>query len=151
MNTFTVAVMIVIPGSGKTTFCRERLFPSHLYISLDQVRTRSAEAELFAFALRRRKNCVIDNTNINAQERARYIPAAKAAGAQVIGYYFEPDLAACMARNAKRTGRACVPEHAIRQKLARFEPPSFKEGFDVLYRVTVLNGEFDVGVFNEIV
>ena len=45
---FDIVLMVGIPGSGKTTFCRERLFPSHLYISLDQLRTRSAEAELFA-------------------------------------------------------------------------------------------------------
>jgi hypothetical protein len=70
---FDVVLMTGLPGSGKTTFCRERLFPSHLYISLDQLRTRSAEAELFAFALRRRKSCVIDNTNVSALERARYI------------------------------------------------------------------------------
>ena len=44
---FDMVLMVGIPGSGKTTFCRERLFPSHLYISLDQLRTRSAEAELF--------------------------------------------------------------------------------------------------------
>ena len=73
MNTpFDIVLMVGIPGSGKTTFYRERLFPSHLYISLDQLRTRSAEAELFAFALKRHKPCVIDNTNVTAAERRRY-------------------------------------------------------------------------------
>ena len=69
---FDIVLMVGIPGSGKTTFCRERLFPLHLYISLDQLRTRSAEAELFAFALKRHKPCVIDNTNVTAAERRRY-------------------------------------------------------------------------------
>ena len=145
---FIVVLMIGIPGSGKTTFCRERLFPHHLYISLDQLRTRSAEAELFAFALRRRKNCVIDNTNINALERSRYIPAAKREGARVVGYLFEPDLEACVARNAKRLGKARVPEHVIRQKLSRFERPSPHEGFDALYRVKVTERGFDVEVLD---
>ena len=40
---FDIVLMVGIPGSGKTTFCRERLFPSHLYISLDQLRTRSPD------------------------------------------------------------------------------------------------------------
>ena len=144
MSGFVVALMIGIPGSGKTTFCRERLFPDYLYISLDQLRTRSAEAELFAFALKRRRSCVIDNTNINARERSRYIPAAKKGGARVVGYFFEPDIDACLARNATRAGRACVPEFAIRQKLSRFALPDPGEGFDVLYRVKVASGGFEV-------
>ena len=148
MSEFIVTVMIGIPGSGKTTFCRERLFPHHLYISLDQLRTRSAEAELFAFALKRRKNCVIDNTNINALERSRYISAAKKEGARVVGYFFEPDLEACVARNAKRAGKARVPEHVIRQKLSRFECPNLHEGFDVLYRVKITEKGFSVEVLD---
>ena len=149
MSEFTVALMIGIPGSGKTTFCRDRLFPRYFYISLDQVRTRSAEAELFAFALRRRKNCVIDNTNINALERSRYIPDARKAGARVVGYFFAPEIDACIERNAKRVGRACVPEYAIRQKLARFERPTLNEGFDELYRVKVTNDGFEVEAIDE--
>lgn len=149
MPEFIVAVMIGIPGSGKTTFCRERLFPHHLYISLDQLRTRSAEAELFAFALKRRKNCVIDNTNINLLERARYIPDARRSGARVVGYFFEPNLEACIERNAKRVGRARAPEHVIRQKLSRFERPSLREGFDALYRVKVTEKGFAVEVSDE--
>ena len=149
MPEFIVAVMIGIPGSGKTTFCRERMFPHYLYISLDQLRTRSAEAEMFAFALRRRKNCVIDNTNINLLERARYIPDARRSGARVVGYFFEPNLEACIERNAKRVGRARVPEHVIRQKLSRFERPSLREGFDALYRVKVTEKGFAVEVSDE--
>lgn len=148
MNEFIVVLMIGIPGSGKTTFCRERLFPHHLYISLDQLRTRSSEAELFAFALRRRKNCVIDNTNINALERSRYIPAAKRAGARVVCYFFEPDLEACVERNAKRAGKSRVPEHVIRQKLSRFQRPGSHEGFDALYRVKVTEKGFAVEVLD---
>ncbi len=50
MAKFDVIVMCGIPGSGKTTFCRDRLFPDCIYISLDRLQTRSAEAELLAFA-----------------------------------------------------------------------------------------------------
>ena len=137
--------MVGIPGSGKTTFCRERLFPSHLYISLDQLRTRSAEAELFAFALKRRKSCVVDNTNVNAAERKRYIEPAKAAGdVRIVAYCFTPDLAGCIARNGRRTGRARVPEAAIRGRLAGFEPPDFSEGFDEINDVEISANGFEV-------
>ena len=131
---FDIVLMVGIPGSGKTTFCRERLFPSHLYISLDQLRTRSAEAELFAFALKRHKSCVIDNTNVTAAERGRYIPQARK----------DKD-----ARNGKRTGRAHVPETAIKCKLAKFEPPDFGEGIDEIYDVKLSENGFDVRRRNE--
>ena len=133
---FEVIVMCGLPGCGKTTFCRERLFPNYLYISLDRLRTRSAEAELFAFALRRRKSCVIDNTNINESERARYIAAAKEAGARVIAYWFKPDIKACLARNALRQGRERIPDCAIRDKASRFSAPLQTEGFDEIHSVT---------------
>ena len=144
MAKFEVIVMCGIPGSGKTTFCRERLFPQYLYISLDRLKSRSAEAELFAFALRRRKSCVIDNTNINGHERARYIPAAKKAGARVVSYWFDPDIKACKARNARRTGRERVPDFVIDNKAARFAPPNKAEGFDDIRKVFIDGDGFKV-------
>ena len=144
MPEFEVVIMCGIPGSGKTTFCRERLFPQYLYISLDRLRSRSAEAELFAFALRRRKSCVIDNTNVNGQERARYVPAAKKAGARVVAYWFEPDVQACKARNAGRTGRERVPDFVIGNKSARFAAPSKAEGFDDIRKVSIVDDGFKV-------
>ena len=147
---FDVVLMTGLPGSGKTTFCRERLFPSHIYISLDQLRTRSAEAELFAFALKRRKPCVIDNTNVTVAERRRYIPLArKDKDARIVVYCFAPDLEGCLARNEKRTGRAHIPEVAIKCKLAKFEPPDFGEGIDEIYVVKVFENGFDVRRRNE--
>ena len=144
MADFEAILMCGIPGSGKTTFCRERLFPQYLYISLDRLRTRSAEAELFAFALRRRKSCVIDNTNISRQERARYIPAAKKAGARVVTYWFEPNVGACLARNAGWTGRERVPDIVIRDKSSRFSAPDRTEGFDQVFKVSIADDGFHV-------
>ena len=147
---FDIVLMVGIPGSGKTTFCRERLFPSHLYISLDQLRTRSAEAELFAFALKRRKPCVIDNTNVTVAERRRYIQLArKEKDARIVVYCFVPDLEGCLARNGQRRGRARVPEVAIKCKLAKFEPPEFDEGIDEIYDVKVSENGFEVRRRNE--
>ena len=77
-----------------------------------------------------------------------YIPAAKREGARVVGYLFEPDLEACITRNAKRLGKARVPEHVIRQKMLRFERPNLNEGVDALYRVKVTEKGFDVEVWD---
>ena len=147
---FDLVLMVGIPGSGKTTFYRERFFPSHLYISLDQLKTRSAEAELFAFALNRRKSCVVDNTNVNIAERKRYIePAQKVEDVRIVAYCFVPDLGGCIGRNGGRFGRMRVPEAAIKSRLAMFENPQFDEGFDEIFDVTVCEGAFKVRRRNE--
>lgn len=140
-----VIILTGIPASGKSTFYKETFFPQYVYISLDQLRTRNAEAALFAFCLRRRKSCVIDNTNINATERARYIGAAKASRAKLSCYFFEPNVDGSIVRNAKRTGRACVPNYVIHDRAALYSQPSLDEGFDEIYRVSLLpRGKFKV-------
>ena len=114
------------------------------------MRTRSAEAELFAFALKRHKPCVIDNTNVTAAERRRYIQLARREmDARIVVYCFVPDLEGCLARNGQRRGLACVPEVAIKCKLAKFEPPDFGEGIDEIYDVKVSENGFDVRRRNE--
>lgn len=146
---FEVVIFTGIPASGKTSFYKEKFFPSHMYISLDQVRTRSAENELFAFCLKRNKNCVIDNTNITKAERNRYIPASKAHGAHLISYFFPPEPEKCITRNATRTGRARVPDSAILGKFKKLEKPSRDEGFDEIWQVTLSENGFSAEAFNE--
>ena len=148
-ETNTLVLFIGIPASGKTSFYRERFFPSHLYVSLDQVRSRSMERALFDLILERNKSCVVDNTNVRRSDRARYIPTARAKGYRVVGYFFDPDLKGCLERNGKRTGRAFVPERAIRAMLSSFERPGFEEGFDELYHVRLTADGFIVEKENE--
>ena len=40
-----IVIFVGIPASGKTTFYKERFFPSHVYVSQDQLRTSSAVEE----------------------------------------------------------------------------------------------------------
>lgn len=63
----------------------------------------------------------------------------------MIGYYFQSDLDACLARNDGRTGDERVPEAAILGTYKRLEIPKMEEGFDQLFYVrTDENGEFVV-------
>ena len=149
MKTFEVIVMIGIPGSGKTTLCKSRFFPGKVHISLDQLRSRKVEDELFSFCLRHRISCVIDNTNVNAAERRRYIPRARAAGARVVGYCFPPDYEACVERNAKRLGRERVPEVGMRERSRSYRAPSLAEGFDELHCVRISGDDFEEEVWHE--
>ena len=130
------------PGAGKSTFLKDQFFDTHVRISLDLMRTRKRERLFLETALRAGQRLVIDNTNPTAENRRVYIEAAKAAHFLVVGYYFTAGFEETLERNNRRTGRARVPEAAIKSFLAKLERPRRSEGFDRLYQVSVQNSQF---------
>ena len=128
-------ILIGIPGSGKSTFYRERFFDTHVRINLDMLRTRERERILMAACIQARQPFVVDNTNVQADERARYIAPAKAAGFRVTGYYFPTELRTAIARNKSRPAGQVVPVPGLIAKHKRLQPPTSQEGFDEMYSV----------------
>lgn len=132
-------MLVGLPGSGKTTFYRQRFAATHEHISKDlfpHARNRARrQAELIDAALRARRSVVVDNTNVSPAERAPILAAARNAGARVIGYYFAVPIPACIVRNRGREGRQQVPNVAIFAAAKRLVPPVRPEGFDELYTV----------------
>lgn len=126
-----------IPGSGKTTFFRERFFDRYVRISKDLLRTRHRERVFLQACLATQQRFVVDNTNVLAAERRLYIPQAKAAKFRVIGYVFEVALEEALRRNAQRHGKEIVPIAGVIGKYKRFETPQLSEGFDELFSVSI--------------
>jgi predicted kinase len=138
-------ILIGIQGSGKSTFCRNRFYDTHVRISLDMLKTRHREALLLRACLEGKQKFVVDKTNITAADRRRYIVPAQDAGFSVIGYYFSSSLAEALARNRQRTGKSRIPDAGIAAMYKRLELPSIAEGFDRLYYVRITEtGEFIV-------
>jgi predicted kinase len=138
-------ILVGIQGSGKTTFYRERFFETHVRISLDLLRTRSRERAFLETCLRTGQRFVVDNTNVRAAERAVYLAPAKAAGFRAAGYFLDIRPREALRRNALRSGKAAIPVAAVIGTLKRLEPPSPREGFDELYRVSAdENGNLDI-------
>lgn len=52
-----------IQATGKSTFCRERLFSSHVRLNLDMLKTRHREDVLLRACIEAKQPFVIDNTN----------------------------------------------------------------------------------------
>ena len=130
----TAVIMIGIQGSGKSEFC-QRYLPDVIRINLDTLKTRNNERQLIGQCLAVGSSFVVDNTNPTRADRARYIPDAKAAGYQVIGYFMQSRLQECVERNNRRSGKEAVPPKAIAATSNRLELPSMNEGFDELYFV----------------
>jgi predicted kinase len=144
-----LVLLIGLQGSGKTTFCERRFADTHTYVSRDRLRNnrrpRRREQELIRLALAEGQSVVVDNTHPTAADRAPIIALARQHGARVIGYFFEPDLEACLERNRQRQGKACVPDVALFATVKIWEPPTIAEGFDELYLVQLsTNGDFAV-------
>ena len=131
----TMILMMGLQGSGKSTFCREILGDTYVYVNLDTLKTRHREKLLIQECVEQGKSFIVDNTNPTREDRQRYIPDAKAAGYRVIGYFMESKLKACIERNEQREGAAKIPSMAIAATSNRLQIPSYDEGFDELYFV----------------
>lgn len=128
-------IFIGIQGSGKSSFYREQFFDTHVRINLDMLKTRRREQLLLQACLSAKQPFVVDNTNVLAKERARYITMAQAAGFQIVGYYFRADVQGALERNSQRIGKAAVPPRALLGTYKRLQLPRLEEGFDRLYYV----------------
>lgn len=137
-----VVVLSGLQGAGKSTFCRRYYSESHIRINYDMLRTRYREAVLLAACIEARQSFVADATNPTAADRARYLLPAGQAGFYRVGIEFVVPLADALTRNDRRTGKARIPEKAIRATRNRLEPLSFAEGFDEIWQVRVVAGEF---------
>ena len=136
-----------IPASGKSTFYEQNFAETHIHISLDILHTRNRENKMLEETLTSGKSCVIDNTNVSAEERKKYIAAGKRHGFKVIGYYFRSAIYECRIRNNQRQGKKQVPEVALRNKAAHLERPSMQEGFDELFYVKIESNNFVISRF----
>ncbi len=131
----TLAIIMGIQGSGKSTFYDKFLAEKYTRVNLDTLGTRKREQLLIEQCINEGKSFAIDNTNPTKADRARYIPIAKAAGYKVIGYFMESKLKMCIARNNMREGKEKIPAMAIAATSNKLEMPSYDEGFDELYFV----------------
>jgi len=133
-----------IQGSGKSTFYKDSFFSTHVRISLDLLKTRRRELRFIQTCLETGANFVIDNTNITAEHRRKYIDISKGAEYEIIGYFFESDLDSALSRNRLRQGKERIPEAGVRAMYTKLEIPKKEEGFDMLYKVRIGNEGWSV-------
>jgi predicted kinase len=113
-------ILIGIPGSGKTTFFRERFFDTHVRISKDLLRTRHREQVFLRTCFAIQQRFVVDNTNVLVADRQLYIPQAREAKFRVIGYVFDTPLKDALRRNSQRQGKGIVPVAGVVRNRPRF-------------------------------
>jgi predicted kinase len=145
-----LALLIGLPASGKTTFYQQRLATTHAHVSRDVAARQRGDPKtrqraLAVAALEAGRSVAIDNTNARGRERAEWVAFGRAHGARIVGYAFDADTQAAVARNRRREGAARVPPAAIFVTAKRWEAPRWAEGFDALFQVRIpTDGEFEV-------
>src|ERR1700747_131250 len=95
-------ILVGVQGAGKSTLYRERFFDTHVRINLDMLRTRKREEQLLAACLDAGQSFVVDNTNPQASDRAKYIGPAREKGFRVFGYFFDVPFGDARTRNNSR-------------------------------------------------
>jgi predicted kinase len=143
-------VLIGLQASGKSSFCRDRLYNSHVRINLDMLRTRLREKLLIAACHEAKQPYVVDNTNPSRADRVGYIQAAKLAGFRIIGYYFASKVEECKTRNSLRPDEQAVPLKGLLGTYGKLELPERDEGFDELHYVSITaDGDFSVSEWTD--
>ncbi|MFC6062989.1 ATP-binding protein [Streptomyces ochraceiscleroticus] len=135
-----LSVLVGLQGSGKTTFYEQHLAARHALVSKDRfprsARNKQArQMRLVAEALAAGRPVAVDNTNPTPEEWDPLIAMGHAYGAPVTAYWFPPDLAGSLRRNAAREGRARVPDVGVRATWRRLRRPSPADGFDAVLEV----------------
>ena len=124
--------MVVFCGpqaSGKTSFYNQHFSETHLRLNLDMLRTRRREAAIMDACLGVGQKFVVDNTNPTVADRARYIELARRHRFKAVAYFFDIPLEVCLQRNARRSGKARIPERGMRATFGKLDRPTIEEGF----------------------
>ncbi|MBA3825805.1 MAG: AAA family ATPase [Ktedonobacterales bacterium] len=139
-----IIIFVGLPAAGKSTFYRQHFAATHTLVSKDLLPPRHKQLrqmEEITRALVAGRSVVIDNTNSTVADRAVLIELGRAHGATISGYSLRSTVAASLARNRQRTGRARVPDIAIYAIAKHLVPPTYGEGFDHLFEVTIADDE----------
>ena len=142
-------IFVGLQASGKSSFYLQEFYRTHIRLNLDMLKTRHREKILFNACLESKQPVVIDNTNPTRSCRKRYIGGFKDHRFEVVGYYFATSLTDCLERNAQRQGKEHIAEVGIRATYNKLQPPSYAEGFDQLYRVSLKEGKFSVELWDD--
>lgn len=143
-------LMMGIPGAGKSTFIKNHIASDGIIISRDAIRFNmlksnedyfSKENEVwdeYVKALKKAIKCewytdvVADATHLNAKARNKVLNAISDVlnDVEVYVLYVDVDLETALKQNSQRTGRALVPESAIRNMYASLQIPNKAEGYN---------------------
>lgn len=95
-------VLVGLPGSGKSTFCKQSEYKSYVRINQDE-QGKLAHRHMFDEALEQRRHIIVDRCNFNVDQRSRYLKPAQEAGYYTIIVWLQRNAETCIERIKSRT------------------------------------------------
>jgi len=131
-------IFIGIPATGKSTWFHRKFADTHVRINGDMLGNRGLEHDIIDACLRHGQQFVVDKMNFTKGHRRPYLEKAKRAGFLRVGYYFQSVKADAIRRNQNENRREKdLPDVAIHNAASKLELPTFEEGFDQLFYVSL--------------
>lgn len=145
-----------VPGSGKSTWLRDRMDqePHSVIVSRDEIRFGlldendeyfDREDEVFDTFIKTAEGLLtepyifdvyMDATHLSPNSRAKTLQAFKSLdNIHVNAVFFNVPLDVCFERNEQRSGRALVPRGVVRRMYYSFRFPTKDEGFERIIQV----------------
>ena len=145
-------IMMGIPGSGKSTWCRHNIKDTDAYVSRDKIRFGlvnpnepyfSKENQVyqeFINTIERKlvkyKNVYADQTSLDSRARRKLITSLHIKPEEIHVIWLNTPMETCLKYNAIRKGVEKVPEQTIRQMYGRLEKPTWSEGVKYLHIIS---------------
>jgi predicted kinase len=143
-----IIVLVGLPGSGKSTYVKQA---GGMALSSDELRrvlsddpdNQSIHTRVFSVLRNllqhrlelKRPVTYVDATNLTPAERQPYLELGKLFDCDMEAVYFDVPVAECQRRNRGRD--RVVPDDVIAQMAKRLIPPTVKEGFRRVRRVSL--------------
>ena len=160
-----LVIMVGVPCSGKSTYVKNNLdITKYQLLSSDNILEDFAKKEgityneafkkyypqakalfykQFVEASAKGQNIIVDRTSLNIEERA--VLLKQASKHQAVCFDFKIDYETAMERNQKRasTGKF-IPEETLKKMFAKYQKPSFDEGFARIVTIDAFGKTLDV-------
>lgn len=138
-----IIILVGVPGSGKSTYCKTKLYGTHVRINQDSLGSKDICVKAAKACLESGTNVVIDRCNINIAQRASWVKLAKQYNYDVKAVYLNTDTQLCedrvVARQHHETIHEKMPEDKKRQIVRDFykslELPLHSEGFSEIMNI----------------
>ena len=131
-----VIILVGFPGSGKSTWVKQH-YDQFARLDGDALKTSVKVVKALHNELEKRRNVVVDATNVTLERRSALITEAKKYNCKIYAVVFIVSVEECIRRVKDREdkGGPHIPKIAIYKSNSTYVEPTINEGFDQIVHI----------------